>query len=228
MSTVAIGATGSQRPRTAPSSSRLRVMGGLAVMAFVIHGGNHVRRGSPQDLLWMCNVAPLLLAAGCFFAKPDLAAIALLWLAFGTPIWMLDIATGSGLILTTFLPHVLCPIVAVLAVREMGLPRRAWLKATGALLALVGLTRALTSPAANVNLSHRVWAGWEAMFPQYYRFLAIVAAAAALTFFALDRALSAWLGPSRRGAAEGIASSTPARESASPPSSPGSISRRLR
>ncbi|WP_437932307.1 hypothetical protein WMF37_24665 [Sorangium sp. So ce291] len=212
----------------AASSSRLRVMGGLAVIAFVVHGGNHVRRGSPQDLLWMCNVAPLLLAAGCFFAKPDLAAIALLWLAFGTPIWLLDIATGSGLILTTFLPHVLCPLVAVLAVREMGLPRRAWLKATGALLALVGLARALTSPEANVNLSHRVWSGWEAMFPRHGRFFALVAAAAALTFFALDRVLSAWLGSSRRGAAEGVASSTPARERASPPSSPGSISRRPR
>ncbi|WP_437942417.1 hypothetical protein [Sorangium sp. So ce341] len=185
----------------APSSSRLRVMGGLAAVALVVHGGNHVRRGSPHDLLWMCNVAPLLLAAGCFFARPDLAAIAALWLAFGTPIWLLDIATGSGLILTTFLPHVLCPILAVLAVRELGLPRRAWLKATAALLALVGLTRALTPPETNVNLSHRVWAGWEALFPRYDLFFALVAAAAALTFLALDRALAAWLGPQRRGAA---------------------------
>ncbi|WP_437971955.1 hypothetical protein WMF04_22890 [Sorangium sp. So ce260] len=187
-----------------PSSSRLRVLGGLAAMALIVHGGNHVRRGSPHDLLWMCNVAPLLLAAGCFLAKPDLAAIAVLWLAFGTPIWLLDIATGSGIILTTFLPHVLCPVVAVLAVREMGLPRRAWLKATGALLALVGLTRALTPPEANVNLSHRVWAGWEARFPRYDTYFALVAAAAALTFFVLDRALAAWLGPGRRGAADGV------------------------
>ncbi|WP_437603828.1 hypothetical protein [Sorangium sp. So ce590] len=188
----------------APSSLRLRVLGGLAAMAFLVHGGNHVRRGSPHDVLWMCNVAPLLLAAGCFLAKPDLAAIAALWLAFGTPMWLLDIATGSGLILTTFLPHVLCPVVAVLAVREMGLARRAWLKATGALLALGGLTRVLTPPEANVNLSHRVWAGWEAMFPRYDRYFVLVAAAAALTFFVLDRALAAWLGPPRRGAADGI------------------------
>ncbi|KYF72427.1 hypothetical protein [Sorangium cellulosum] len=186
------------------SSSRLRVMGGLAAMAFVVHGGNHVRRGSPYDLLWMCNVAPILLAAGCFFAKPDLAAIAALWLAFGTPMWLLDIATGSGIILTSFLPHVLCPVVAVLAVREMGLARRAWLKATAALLALVGLTRALTPPGPNVNLSHRVWAGWEAAFPRYDRYFALVAAAAALTFFVLDRALAAWLGRSRPGAADGM------------------------
>ncbi len=191
----------------APSSSsslRLRVLGGLAAVAFLVHGGNHVRRGSPHDVLWMCNVAPLLLAAGCFFVKPDLAAIAALWLAFGTPMWLLDIATGSGLILTTFLPHVLCPVVAVLAVREMGLARRAWLKATGALLALGGLTRVLTPPEANVNLSHRVWAGWEAMFPRYDRYFVLVAAAAALTFFVLDRALAAWLGPPRRRAADGI------------------------
>ncbi|WP_437321584.1 hypothetical protein [Sorangium sp. So ce385] len=187
----------------APSSSRLRVMGGLAAMAFVVHGGNHVRRGSPHDLLWMCNVAPLLLAAGCFLAKPDLAAIAALWLAFGTPIWLLDIATGSGLILTTFLPHVLCPILAVLALRELGLPQRAWLKATAALLALVGLTRALTPPETNVNLSRRVWTGWEALFPRYALFFALVATAAALTFLAIDRALAAWLDPQRRGAAGG-------------------------
>ncbi|AUX43364.1 uncharacterized protein SOCE26_048120 [Sorangium cellulosum] len=191
--------------------ARLRVLGGLAAVAFLVHGGNHVRRGSPYDLLWMCNVAPLLLAAGCFLARPGLAAVAALWLAFGTPMWALDVATGSGVILTTFLPHVLCPIVAALAVRELGLPRLAWLKATAAMLALVALTRAVTPPGPNVNLAHRVWAGWEAAFPRYDQYFALMLAGAALTFFAVDRALAAWLRSPRRAAAGDMAgrASTP-------------------
>ncbi len=180
------------------ATARLRVLGGLAAVALLVHGGNHVRRGSPYDVLWLCNVAPLLLAAGCLLARPALAAIAALWLAFGTPLWVLDVATGSGVILTSFLPHVLCPVVAALAVREMGLPRRAWLKATGAMLALYALTRALTPPAQNVNLAHRVWSGWEATFPRYDQYFALVVGAAALTFFAAERALAAWIKARRR------------------------------
>ncbi len=168
---------------------RLVVYAVLAALSVLVHGGNHVLRGTAHDLLWICNVAPVLLAIGCAIRDATLVAISTLWLAYGTPMWLLDLATGAGMIPTSVLPHVLCPIVGVLAVRELGVPARAWLRATGALVALMLVARVATPPAPNVNLVHAVWKGWEDWFPRHDVYLLVGLATSALTFFAVERAL---------------------------------------
>jgi hypothetical protein len=182
---------------------RLRVFAAIAALSFVLHGGNHVRRGEAHDLLWMCNVAPAILAVGCAMASPGLVAVAALWLAFGTPMWLLDVVTGSGLILTTFLPHVVCTTVALLAARHLGMPRRSWLYATSAMLVLAAVTRIATPPPANVNLVFAVWKGWERYFPRYELYFALVVSGAAATFFVVERALARWVASGARDAGAG-------------------------
>jgi hypothetical protein len=171
---------------------RRRLLHGLALVGWLtllVHGGGHVLRGTAHDLFWVCNVAPVLLAIGCHLAAATPVAIAALWLSFGTPMWILDLATGANAIPTSFLPHLVCPGAACLAVRELGLPSRAWLRATAALLVLAGLTRLATPPEANVNLAFSVWKGWEALFPRFDVYFAVVVGGSALTFFAVERAL---------------------------------------
>jgi len=175
--------------------SRLGNCAALAGFAFVAHGGNHLRRGEPWDLFWLCNVAPLVLAIGCAIRRPLPVLIALQWLAFGTPMWLLDLATGGGVIWTSFLPHLLCPVVAVVAVRELGIPGVGWPFASAGMLALFALTRLVTPAAPNVNLAFRVWDGWQARFPRYDVYFALVMAGAALTFFVVERALARALRP---------------------------------
>lgn len=165
-------------------------MGGLA---FVIHGGNHVRRGDPWDLLWLCNVAPVLLMVGCALRRPLPVQIALQWLAFGTPMWLLDLWTGADVIWTSFLPHVACPIAAIVALRELGRPRLSWPFASASMAFLWGLTRLVTPEASNVNAAFRVWGGWESTFPSYYPYFAVVMTGAALTFFVVEKAMARWI-----------------------------------
>jgi len=114
-------------------------------------------------------------------------AIGLLWLSFGTPIWLLDLATGSGMILTSPLVHVVAPIIACLALRRLGWPRRAWMGASLASIALVAISRLVGSSGPNVNLAFRVHQGWEARFPSHTLFLLLFIVVSSSLFILLDR-----------------------------------------
>jgi hypothetical protein len=171
------------------SSRTLRICAVLAATAFVIHGGGHVLRGTAHDLLWICNVAPVLLAAGALFENATAVAIATLWLGYGTPMWLLDLATGANMIVTSPLPHVLCPIVGVVAARKLGVPRLAWLRATAALVLVLVAARLLTPPEPNVNLVHAVWKGWETYFPRHDAYVLFGLVSSAFTFFVVERLL---------------------------------------
>jgi hypothetical protein len=177
-------------PRGGPSASRvrrLRAYGALAGLAFLAHAGHHVFRGSAWDVLWLCNLAPLLLAIGCLRAKCSFVAVALLWETLGTPLWLLNVVTGASWIPTSPLVHLACPIVAFLAVLELGWPRGAGYKAMLAMAALALLTRVFTPPSMNVNVAFAVRAGWEAQFPRYEVFAALVFGGGCAIFFVADR-----------------------------------------
>lgn len=177
--------------------SRLGACTALAGLAFVAHGGNHLRRGEVHDLLWLCNVAPLVLAIGCALRRPTPVLVALQWLTFGTPMWLLDLLTGGELIWTGLLPHVLCPAVGFVALRELGMPRLGWPFASAGMLVVFALTRLLTPAEPNVNIAFRVWTGWETSFPRYDVYFALIVGGAALTFFVLERSLARLSHPPR-------------------------------
>ena len=168
---------------------RLWAYAALAAFAAVVHDGGHLLRGTAHDVLWMCNVAPVLLAVGSGIRDATLVAVGTLWLGYGTPLWLLDLATGSNLIPTSVLPHVLCPVLGILATRELGVPKHAWLHATAALVVVLLLARVFTPPESNVNLVYSVWKGWEAYFPRHDLYLAFGIATSALTFFLVERLL---------------------------------------
>ncbi len=167
----------------------LPLHGVAALCCWALHGGNHVLRGTPHDLLWACNVAVPLLAIGCLLGARVLCAIAVLWLSFGTPIWLLDLATGAGLIPTSVFVHLVAPIIGVVALRKLGWPPRAWLAATAASAVLLLVTRLSSSPRANVNLAFRVHDGWERYFSSHLAFVGLLLVASALVFYAIDVAV---------------------------------------
>lgn len=166
---------------------RLRAYGAMAGLAFLAHAGHHVFLGSRWDVLWLCNLAPLLLALGCLRERPSLVAVALLWETFGTPVWLINWAAGASVIPTSPLVHVLCPIVAFWAALELGWPRGAGYKALLGMTVVVLLTRAFTPPSENVNVAFAVRRGWEATFPRYDVFAALSFAGGAAIFLLGDR-----------------------------------------
>jgi hypothetical protein len=165
----------------------VNLVGVLALLFWAIHAANHVFiRHTAYDLLWTCNVATALLALGAFLRNARLCAIALCWLAYGTPIWLLDLATGAGMIPTSPLTHFGGLALAVIAVRKLGFPRWSWAWAVGASLVLVVLARILTSAQHNVMLAHRVHDGWEKYFSSHPTYFVVMMAGSAVVFFVVE------------------------------------------
>lgn len=172
----------------------VHIAGWLALAFGLTHAVNHVLRGETEDLLWVCNVAPLVLALGCLLARPTFVAVPLLWLSFGTPMWLVDLATGGEVIWTSIPTHVGCPLLALFVARKLGFPRSSWLYAAGGLAALMLLCRLVTPRASNVNLAFDVWAGWQDVFPTYGPYFALLFAGSTATFFVFGRLYARLLG----------------------------------
>lgn len=168
----------------------VKTIGWLCLAAIVIHGVNHVRLGTPYDLMWECNIATLVLGLGCLSERPRLVAIPTMWLCFGTPLWALDLLTGGVFMLTSFLTHFGALALGLHATRKLGMPRHTWLWATVGLIGVMLVTRYTTPPALNINLAHAVWSGWEDTFPRYDTYFAVVVAGFALTHFVVERLFS--------------------------------------
>jgi hypothetical protein len=167
----------------------MRWLGVAALSCYAIHVGLHLYRGRFADALWGCHLASLLIAAGAFSERATPAAIGVLWLCFGNPIWFLDVATGGERLPTSVFTHLGGFAIGVLVLKRLGVPRHAWWKATLAFLVLLGLTRVLTPRAANVNLAFAVASGWETTFPSYPSYLLLMVSAGAVTFFAAELGL---------------------------------------
>jgi hypothetical protein len=152
----------------------------------VVHDSYHVMRGELHDLIWFCNLAVPMIAVGCVARSAALVGVAASWLAFGTPVWLLDVLSGGEIIPTSFLTHLIGPVLAVAAVRVLGWKPWTWLLATFASALLLVVTRLLTAPRDNVNLAFAVWPGWERWFPNHATYLAMLCALATLTFFVVE------------------------------------------
>lgn len=166
------------------------IVGTVAAALWAAHAAEGIARGEAADLLWMCNVAGALLAAGWWLGSPRAIAVSASWLALGVPLWALDLATGGEIRATSVASHLGGLALATLGVARLGWPRRTSAAATAALAALVALTRALLPPAGNVNLAFAVWPGWEGLFPHHGVYLAAMASLAAACFAALEAAVT--------------------------------------
>lgn len=166
---------------------RLSGLGTLTLVFWAIHAGNHAFvRHTAHDLFWVCNVAPLLLAMGCFRASARLCAVATSWLSYGMPIWVLDLVSGAGMIATSVFTHLGCLAIGFVAIRRLGWPKWTWLVATTASLVLLLLARLFTPPSPNVMLAFRVHDGWERHFSTHPLFLLVMIGGSAVVFLCVE------------------------------------------
>lgn len=166
---------------------RRPLLGVVALACYAVHAGFHVARGEAADLLWACHLATVLVGIALLTAAPTLNAIGFFWLLIGDALWLLDLADGAPLLPTSLLTHGGGLLLSLYGLRQYGLPRHAWWQAVLAFLALQQICRWLTPPAANINLAFAVWAGWEARFPSYPAYLAMLVGIALAVFFIADR-----------------------------------------
>lgn len=164
-------------------------IGVSALLCYAIHAGSHVLAGRPEEALWACHVATLLVGVGALLENSSVVAVGVLWLAFGNPLWILDLLTGGEFLPTSPLTHVGGLLLGLLALRRLPPAGAIWWKAVLAFAALLVVTRLLTPASANVNLAFAVASGWERIFPSYPLYLSLLLVAGAATFFVTELGL---------------------------------------
>lgn len=134
-----------------------RTLGVVGLGLYAVHGARHVMVRQPEHLLWLCNVAAVVVGAGLLLARPLLNAIGLSWLIVGDPLWLADLARGGELLPTSLLTHGAGLVLGFVGLRRLGLPRGTWWRAVVAGMVLLAVTRAVTPAAADVNLVYTLW-----------------------------------------------------------------------
>lgn len=174
-------------------SSRMRILGVFPVFFYAVHGAFWVTRGYPENALWTCHLASLLIGLGIVLTQPRFTAVGTLWVMMGLPIWILDLSAGGEFLPTSALTHVGAPIVAFFFFRRVSFPRGSWWRAVIALGFLVLLTRLITPPGENVNLAHAIWKGWEGIFyHSHAAYLGFFLFVSAMSFLAGEAVLGRW------------------------------------
>ena len=151
-------------------SRYFRLLGLLPLLFFLAQGIHYWRINELGHMLWICNIANLVLAVGLFRNHVTLIRIATLWMIPGLVVWFLYVVLAWGVFLTSTLAHVGGVLVAMLALRKIGMDRHSWLYSVGGYLVVQLLSRPLTPVAFNVNLSQAVYDGWETSFDSYWTF----------------------------------------------------------
>lgn len=159
-----------------------RWWGLVAYALYALHAAYFLYNGRPGNLLWGCHMAALGVGTGLLLRSPVFNGLGVLSLVFGTPLWVLDFATGGEFLPTSMGTHLGGLALGIAGVRSLGIPRFTWVKLVGLTAALMYLSYLVTPVAENVNLCQGPPKGWEEIFPGYPVFGVIVLGSAALQF----------------------------------------------
>ena len=110
-------------------------------------------------------------------APRGLVALGVLWLLVGIPMWFVYLSIGGPFRPASALTHIGGLAVGCLGLAAFGMPRQMWWKAMAVLLILLGISRWVSPPELNVNLSFHVYQTKDP-FPGFY-----AAAIVGLTIF---------------------------------------------
>jgi hypothetical protein len=175
---------GGLRPQTA-----LNLAGVAGIAFFAIYFARRLNDGEAASALWACHLASLLAGAGILLRRAAPVGIGVLWLLVGIPMWFVYLSIGGPFRPTSFLTHFGGLAVGCLGLRALGMPRQVWWKAMAGLLILLGISRWVSPPKLNVNLSFHVYQSVNA-FPGHYAASIIgLTLGTTLFFFIAERGL---------------------------------------
>ena len=175
------------------SESRQRLVGLLPLIFFGLHLAHHVHLGDPENMLWACHLANLLIGVGLLLNWRAVVAVGVLWLSIGLPLWISWLSGSPGeFSITSGMTHVGGMVVGVWAMRQMTWPRGIWWKAWLAIPLLQVLSHFTTKTSQeareeNVNISQGVWDGWGDIFPSYPVYLVLILGMVAVVFALVEK-----------------------------------------
>lgn len=163
--------------------TQLRLLGLLPLAFFTAQAIHYWQINQLGHMLWMCNIGNLLLALGLFFEQAILTRVAVLWAVPGVAVWFIYVVPTWGTLLagrfsytqlfgvvSSTLAHLGGFSVGIVVLRRVGMETRAWLYAFVWYFVVQLMSRLMTPPEMNVNLSQKIQPGWEQTFTSYLKF----------------------------------------------------------
>jgi len=160
----------------------------LLLLMFAVNLIDDYRQQQLQDMLWICHVSMLLLAAGLYWRRQAFIQVAALWIFPGFLFWFAD-GWFSGFTLTSTMSHLLAVTTAYLALKRVGIVPGFWRHALLYWLLLQQAARWVTAPIANVNIAHSVRAEASMVFDSYWQYWLFTCIAAAFGLWLLEKLL---------------------------------------
>jgi hypothetical protein len=176
--------------------TRFRLIGLLPLIFFLAQTIHYWRVGGMGNLLWMCNIGNLVLAAGLFLGHRELIRAAAIWTIPGLAIWIRYVLFEYDFVVSSALAHVGGIIVALIVLRRVRMDRMAWVYAFVWYLFMQIASRLVTDPRLNVNVAHRIQTGWENAFSSYWKFWIVMTTLVASCLWVIGIVLS-WIWPAR-------------------------------
>jgi len=186
------------------SKTQLRLLGILPLAFFSAQAIHYWHINELGHALWMCNIGNLLLAIGLFLEEAVLIRVAVIWMLPGLVVWVLYVVPTWGMLLTgrlglgqffgvlsSTLAHVGGASVGMVVLSKVRMDARAWFHAYVWYFVVQLLSRLLTPPAMNINLSHRIQDGWEQTFSAYWKFWVLLTLLVGLALWILGSLLKA-------------------------------------
>jgi len=174
-----------------PLSTRFRLLGVLPLIFFLIQAVHYWRYGGLGNLLWMCNAGNVLLGIGLLLGHREAIRAAAIWTIPGFIIWIKYVLLASGgFYFSTTQAHVGGLIIGMIALRRIGMDKRAWVYAFGWYLLTQFAARLLAAPDLNVNVANTIQRGWERTFTSYWKFWIVMTAVVAIGLWAMGKVLS--------------------------------------
>ncbi|WP_254510487.1 hypothetical protein [Anatilimnocola floriformis] len=139
-------------------NSRNTAAYGLAAISFfLLHGGYQLVHGRWENLLWACHLADLIVGVGLVLRSRSIAAMGLVMLGFGVPMWLVSLATGGDFYPTSILTHLGGMSVGIVGLKRLGGLRDDWWRAYLLVLTLVVVSHFYTTASLNVNMAFNTW-----------------------------------------------------------------------
>jgi hypothetical protein len=157
----------------------LRLLGFVPLASFLAQLHYVCGQGRVLQILWVCHMANLFLAAGLFLRSAQAGSrvwrvtdafirVATLWLVIGLPLWLKDLGAEGPPNVETVLTHVAGLACGLWALSRIRASRETWWQAFAAYLVLQTLCRFVTPESLNVNIAHGPYGVWERSYLEYW------------------------------------------------------------
>jgi len=172
-----------------------RSLGWLPLILFAARFVAYLQLGQPSQMLWICHLSNLFLAAGLFLANPVIIRLAVVLISFGIIPWIVDMWVIKIITPVSLASHLGGLVVGLLAISIVRAQKRSWLPALGLFILAQLLCRFATPAEFNINTAHRVYDIWKDSLDSYWLYWTLSTTVIGVTLWAINWMLL-WLFPS--------------------------------